>query len=182
MGLAVWERTPEETNKSFAAFMIYLRFPVGERSLQKVSDALGHANNNTVQRWGTKYNWAERVAAYENHRANTSLVLVETTLDGAISDHIQKMTTIYAKAEQIVMEMISDIDIRFHTPDDKGRPQASLVELQRAVRVAEQIDTAKRRVLGLPTAYLHERSDKEISDEEVFYIGQGKPKTDDDEE
>lgn len=62
-----WDRIPEETNKAYTAFVIYLHFGT-DRSLQKVADQLGKTKRN-IEKWSSKYKWAMRVDAYDKEQA-----------------------------------------------------------------------------------------------------------------
>lgn len=61
--MKIWERQKEESDKAFNAFKIYLEME--ERSIQKVAD-LTQRERSLIQRWSAKYNWRERVTAWEN--------------------------------------------------------------------------------------------------------------------
>ena len=72
----IWDRMSEETDKSYAAFRMYLEMESRERTLLKVSDTLGYKRRkplpkpvpaSTIEQWSSKYRWLERVAAYDLH-------------------------------------------------------------------------------------------------------------------
>lgn len=58
-----WERQPEETTKAFEAFRVY-RDLGAERSIAKAGKQLGK-NRVTLEGWSSKFNWVERVAAWD---------------------------------------------------------------------------------------------------------------------
>jgi multidrug efflux pump subunit AcrA (membrane-fusion protein) len=61
------ERQPKETAPAYAAFRCYLELGP-DRSLAKAGRALGKSKN-LMEGWSTKWNWVERVAAFESAAA-----------------------------------------------------------------------------------------------------------------
>lgn len=58
-----WEQQPGESAKAFEAFAVY-RNMGAERSLRKLTQKL-HKNLTTIRDWSIKWNWQERVRAYD---------------------------------------------------------------------------------------------------------------------
>lgn len=179
---ALWDMQPDETSRSYQAFSIYLNLVPSERSLRATNDALGRSSGNSVERWSAKYNWVERAAAYDGYMSSRLLVITESTLAEATEAHIRGTTMVYAKAEQLAMELLDDFEFRLHTKDKDGNTRAGTVEFKRILAAIEQIDTAKRRLLGLPTAYLHESTDKAPTEDQTYYVGRKSETAEDDEE
>lgn len=61
-----WERQAGETVKAYQAFDVYLRME--NRSLEAVSRQLSKSVP-LIKRWSAKYNWVDRVSAYEDYLA-----------------------------------------------------------------------------------------------------------------
>ena len=59
-----WERQPGESEPAFAAFTVY-RDMAEKRSLREVGRQLGKSRA-LIERWSSKWNWQERVRAYDN--------------------------------------------------------------------------------------------------------------------
>ena len=59
----LWEQQPGESAKAFEAFAAY-RDMGAERSLRKLTQQL-HKNLTTIRDWSVKWNWQERVRAYD---------------------------------------------------------------------------------------------------------------------
>ena len=57
----IWERQPNETNRSFAAFNEYLQMGP-QRSLAKAGQKVGKPTW-LLEGWSVKYDWQRRVAA-----------------------------------------------------------------------------------------------------------------------
>jgi len=63
----IYEQQPKESAKAFAAFSEYLGMGA-ERSLEAVRVKCGKSSR-LVQRWSSRWNWGERVRAYEENLA-----------------------------------------------------------------------------------------------------------------
>ena len=63
-----WDRRPTETNRSFAAFRIYLEQGQA-RSTSKVGRSLGHRSGHCSARWSAQHDWVDRAAAWDQHHA-----------------------------------------------------------------------------------------------------------------
>lgn len=59
-----WERQKGESEKAFEAFKLY-RDMGEERTISAVVKMLGKSRN-LIDRWGKRWNWKERVRAYDN--------------------------------------------------------------------------------------------------------------------
>jgi hypothetical protein len=62
-----FEQQARESAKAFAAFSIYLGLG-SERSLEMVRQKCGKSSR-LIQRWSSRWNWDERVRAYEENLA-----------------------------------------------------------------------------------------------------------------
>jgi hypothetical protein len=78
-----WDRQPEETDKSFAAFRSYLALgpdrTVTEAFYRHYDKVRGedNFNANALYRWYHKYAWAERASAYDLHFEQKALEELE---------------------------------------------------------------------------------------------------------
>ncbi len=63
----IWERLPNESSKAYQAFCIYRDLGV-MRSIRKVAQNRGKPKSITwLNNWSVKYNWVERVKAYDDY-------------------------------------------------------------------------------------------------------------------
>lgn len=65
-----WHKRGSETNKAYAAFVIY-RDLGHNRSLQKAANQYygkSAANVRQLERWSSQHDWVARVAAYDEHQ------------------------------------------------------------------------------------------------------------------
>ena len=67
--LKAWDKQPTDTNKSYAAFIIYRSTAPHERSLRKCATRFYGIESKSKQHqflcWSAKHNWVERVIAYD---------------------------------------------------------------------------------------------------------------------
>lgn len=59
-----WQKRPDETPKSWAAFRMYRDLGAG-RSIAEVSKQIGHAYPSHVERWSRRYDWVARAHAWD---------------------------------------------------------------------------------------------------------------------
>jgi hypothetical protein len=166
---AVWDRQPDETPKAYAAFRLYYEMPPGERSLAKVSAALGHASDSVVEKWSSHNGWRERVAAYDDYIANTALEIRVAGLT-EFQQYVQQTETQHAAA----LDAIYGLVLRHKLEGVQNGEPIDLKDMQRLVSIAIDISSLKRRTAGLPTAYKTETVKEIETEQEVFFIG-GKP-------
>jgi len=67
--LKPWDQQPTDTNKSYAAFIIYRSMAPHERSLRKGADrfygVVAWSKQRQFLRWSAQHNWVARVVAYD---------------------------------------------------------------------------------------------------------------------
>lgn len=75
----IWERTREETEKAWLAFVAYRDLPQAERTIRAAFNRM-HPNPSGPQnapdgwyKWGRRYQWLERAAAMDAYRARLEL-------------------------------------------------------------------------------------------------------------
>lgn len=65
-----WERMPDETQKAYAAFAVYLKIPPYKRSIRgAVRELKGELNLSTLRifsAWSSKYNWVYRSGKWDD--------------------------------------------------------------------------------------------------------------------
>lgn len=76
-----YDRQPNETDKSWAAFCIY-RDMGGERSLEKLGQKLGKRSLRFLYVWCSRYKWVDRCRVFDNEELQRqSIALRQTRLD-----------------------------------------------------------------------------------------------------
>ena len=102
--LKIWERQPDETEKAYSAFKIFLEME--DRSISKVAKYLSVSVQN-VRKWSSKYDWFERAASYDS-----SIVEVTRKLKiSAIKETIRRKTAIAGKLEEKALKALDEIKL-----------------------------------------------------------------------
>jgi hypothetical protein len=86
-----WERLEKEGDGAFEAFMVY-RDAGTSRSVKDTAEAVGKSYN-TVRRYSSRFNWAERAAAWDGRKIEAQ--------DKATLTAIEKMTAKHYKLTEL---------------------------------------------------------------------------------
>lgn len=84
-----WERRDGETAKAWYAFRLYRDMNPSERTLAKVAEKCGYADNSLVERWSRKCSWVSRALAYDEFVDNQNRVRRERERSAASDRRIQ---------------------------------------------------------------------------------------------
>ena len=71
-----YDRQPNETDKSWAAFCIY-RDMGRDRTAEKVRLKLGHGSRIIVERWSSKYAWVKRCSAFDDDELEKESIMLQ---------------------------------------------------------------------------------------------------------
>lgn len=93
---APWEQQPGESAKAFEAFAAY-RDMGAERSLRKLTQQL-HKNLTTIRDWSVKWNWQERVRAYDRELDRQAREQAVRSVRQMTDRHIRIAMQLQAKA------------------------------------------------------------------------------------
>lgn len=131
-----WDKRDDETAKAFDAFRYYLHLGK-ERTLQKVSDYLGHKSPITVRKWSMAKDWVSRVADWEAAVADTALEELE-------DERSKHRRIVYQNAWDHYEALMNVINKRIY--DEK-------LDIDGALKLSSLINVANdhiRRSVGLP--------------------------------
>ena len=92
----LWEQQPGESAKAFEAFAAY-RDMGAERSLRKLTQQL-HKNLTTIRDWSVKWNWQERVRAYDRELDRQAREQAVRSVRQMTDRHIRIAMQLQAKA------------------------------------------------------------------------------------
>lgn len=166
-----WDRQPDETDKSYSAFQMYLTLPQKggagtKRSLATVAKMLNQSANGTCENWSAKYNWISRCAAYDLYMATAMVSIEETTLKSFQQNTILKM------GEQLaVLNEIIDVELNKYRETQRRGEDTSLKELKNIVDTLKTKDDLARRMAAMPTQFMAEKpDDKTQGDEDIVYV------------
>lgn len=133
-----WQQLSNETAKAYAAFQIYLQFGPSDRSQAKVARKLGHRGTTQCTKWSSKYNWVERVNAFDaqNH-ADT----VEAYKDALQERQAAVMENVWQQYEWLTNHIK-----RIMLSETKPTRET----LHKMVALQRDADTLVRRAVSLP--------------------------------
>ena len=169
-----WDRLPEETNKSWEAFQVYISLPiVGDiderRSLKNTADRLGLASTSSVEIWSSKYEWVARSSAYDTYMGAKSITLREATLaelqNAVINSLSMQLGQLNKLIEEKIVKMVSSMN---------GAEPPSAADIKRMAEALHIKDDLARRLAHLPTSFISEKAElAEEPDAQVYVIGGG---------
>jgi hypothetical protein len=85
---AAFEQQPKESAKAFSAFSLYLGMGP-ERSLEAVRVKCGKSSR-LIQRWSSRWKWAERVEAHVAHLAGVEREASEVLVRGLAAERVKR--------------------------------------------------------------------------------------------
>lgn len=162
-----WERQPEETTKPFEAFCIYRDMGI-DRSIRKVAAELSKSET-LIARWSTKYNWVERVAAWDDEQERIEREIAQKEQAKAIREmrkrHADIANAMLLKAAKALKAI----------PDDEVRAG----DISRMVDVAAKLERISRGDVG---EVVEERNGGDATPAVTFYMpDNGRDKHDEEE-
>lgn len=130
--MAPWERQRGETSKAYEAFCVYRDLPLSKRTIAEAAEKLGK-HRTGLEHWAQRYNWKERVLAYDAYMAGLTLIDRKKELDEANKRHVQEARAIQYKAMEALQAM---------RPEDL-KPAEILAFTEKAIDI-------ERRALNVP--------------------------------
>jgi len=146
MSPRLWQRQPGEAPADFTAFIAYLRLK-GRRSLRAVAAQTGRSVS-TIRRLSARFNWADRIAAFELRLADASQdaldLLVRTTSARTAADFERLRTDQF----QLVQHVLHESHRWLRLATDPRRRQISLTQICQLIKLSSNLG---RIATGLPT-------------------------------
>lgn len=128
--IAPWEQQPGESAKAFEAFAIYRDMGV-ERSLRKLTQQL-HKNLTTIRDWSVKWNWQERVRAYDRDLDRQAHAQAVREVRSMTNRHIRIAMQLQAKA----LQALEQLDVTTLSPKMQLAFLAKATEIERMNRLS----------------------------------------------
>ena len=125
-----WEQQPGESAKAFEAFAAY-RDMGAERSLRKLTQQL-HKNLTTIRDWSVKWNWQERVRAYDRELDRQAREQAVRSVRQMTDRHIRIAMQLQAKA----VRALENLDEAQLTPKMMLAFLAKATEIERMNRLS----------------------------------------------
>lgn len=126
----LWEQQPGESAKAFEAFAAY-RDMGAERSLRKLTQQL-HKNLTTIRDWSVKWNWQERVRAYDRELDRQAREQAVRSVRQMTDRHIRIAMQLQAKA----VRALENLDEAQLTPKMMLAFLAKATEIERMNRLS----------------------------------------------
>lgn len=158
----LWERQPVETQKAYAAFLIYLNLVDSERTLAATAAALGKTPGykNCLKDWASRWSWRKRLDAWQGHRdAEILAAKLEGNKRAAIemgprqADEAQAMSRALLEPARILLAKLQAGGDYTKTLKDMTIDQL-LVIVQKSGHVWPHLMKAERLARGEPTEHI----------------------------
>lgn len=91
MKIEPWEQQPNESAKAFQAFQLYLNQGY-KRSHKKVAISLGTKSFNHISAWSSRFNWVERISAWEKEKIRLELEVKKEKFREMTEKHFEQAT------------------------------------------------------------------------------------------
>ena len=172
MSINLWDKLPNESHKAYMVFCAYRDMGI-YRSIKKTCAKLGRQPNykTWLSEWSVKYNWVERVEAYDHYIANRDKNLYEARIlhrrNSLLEDELLMMLKLkdhILKVFELSKDMpLGSKTVMNYTRDEKGGISTNTITSSKHVeflsnieRKIEQFSRLGRRALRLPTEYTEE--------------------------
>lgn len=126
----IWERQPNESEKAYEAFKIYLNLG-DNRTAQAVADEL-QKSYTLIRRWKDKYSWKDRAIAYDNSLVEEARKKAKKDIEAMNKRHITQAL----KLQKIAVDGLIDLDISRLSPNMLLKYLSLGMELEKSSREA----------------------------------------------
>jgi hypothetical protein len=142
----IFEQQPGESAKAFAAFSLYLNMGP-ERSLEGVRVKCGKSSR-LIQRWSSRWCWAERVEAHAGHLATVEREAVEVVARTKAAEWAKRQDEVRQREWEMHEKCIGAAKKAFEAFMAREKVYANLADIARMLEVASKLG---RLASGLAT-------------------------------
>lgn len=142
----LFEQQPKETAKAFAAFSLYLNMGP-QRSLEGVRVRCGKSAR-LIQRWSSRWRWAERVDAHAEHLATVEREAVEVVARSKATEWAKRQDEVRQGEWEMHEKCIEAAKKVFDAFMAREKVYANLADIARMLEVASKLG---RLASGLAT-------------------------------
>jgi hypothetical protein len=132
-----FEKQAKESNKAFAAFVVYLGMG-SERSLEAVRQKCGKSAR-LIQRWSSRWRWTERVAAHTSHLAVIEREATEALARGKAAEWLTRQTEVREREWRLHEKCIAAVEKALAAFMEKEKVYANLADISRMLEVASKL-------------------------------------------
>lgn len=97
--LKAWDRIPEESDKSWEAFVVYRDLGPGTRTHEKVAQELGKSRN-LIERWSQRWDWPRRAQLWD--------VEVDQAKQRGVLSGVEEMENRHAQISRLIQQKLVD--------------------------------------------------------------------------
>lgn len=159
----VWNRQEGEPEEAYARFVEYRDNPLYERTFAEMARHLG-LTSHAITMQAKRYNWKQRVLAFDQDRNQKQLVVHSAGLEAAQRSYYEWEQTVAKGLKTLVENSLATA-----VQEAKENKLTSL-DATRAVTMIKEATNLMRRSLSLPTNFLSKASDEPDFDEDEVYL------------
>ena len=134
---AIFEQQEKESAKAFEAFSVYLNMGA-ERSLAAVGRKLGKSRA-LLERWSAKFDWAERVLAYDLHLATVEREATEVVARGRSAEWLKRQEAVREREWEMHERCIAAAKRALAAFMEREKVYANLADISRMLEVASKL-------------------------------------------
>lgn len=125
-----WEQRPDESAKAYAAFVAYMHLDPAKRSIKATGQKLGK-NRVTLEQWSVKYNWGDRVRAWDAEVYREALRKEQHEAVEYQRKMIARHKEVGRKALEVALELLT-----------KRKDEITPAQLYQLMRGGQQLETS----------------------------------------
>ena len=133
----IFEKQPRESAKAFAAFSLYLSLGA-ERSTREVGKQLGKSEG-LIERWATKFDWRNRVAAHAAHLAIVERDAIEAAARGKAAEWASREQKLRETEWAMHEAAIAAAKKGLAAYMEKDKVYANLADIARMLEIASKL-------------------------------------------
>lgn len=159
-----WDRLPDETDKAWTAFQVYLDLPRPRRYKDVADKTNRHVSQ--VGAWGMKYKWVARAGAWDNSQMG---VLTPDQRDEALGGY---QLTIIADAHEDYNRLrslwVDALERAASLLDDEQTPTKP-GDIKALIQARNQLDLMARRTARMPMSFTAQEDDG-LKEDKTYYL------------
>ena len=136
MGLE-FEQREKESDKAFAAFSLYLSMGA-ERSTREVGKRL-RKSEGLIERWSSRWQWTERVAAHAEHLAKVEREATEALARGKSAEWLTRQQTLRETEWEMHEKCIAAAKRGLAAYMEREKVYANLSDIARMLEIASKL-------------------------------------------
>jgi hypothetical protein len=180
MKVEPWDQQPDESNKAFKAFKLYLDMGY-KRTVKRVAISLGAKSYTYIYEWSAKFKWRDRVKNWEKEQSRLQLAASYENYKSICEEHL-----LQAKNLRHLMKIPTQaLALKLKEPDAKKEIKSKAIEeldnlhtkdlielVMRSARTLELLVKVERLAIGAPTEITQSELDLDFNDNDFITYGE----------